>query len=329
VSKAVSAFPAARAERERFVTARRPPKNPLDPLRPYGVFVEEEAVPRGRTVPVATILLTNSECAFRCTMCDLWKNTLDTPTPEGAIAEQIRWALERLPSARHVKLYNAGSFFDRAAVPAGDHAAIAGLVRGFDRVVVECHPALVGEAVLRFRDLLAGPELEVAMGLETAHEGALEKLNKGMTVGDFERAARFLRAHDVRVRSFVLVGIPFLRKAEWAAATHTSLAVSFAAGAQVVSLVPTRLGNGTLEAFSREGHFEPPALRDLERALGDFFEGKEEGGGAPGLLLADLWNVDSLAARACCRAARIERLRAMNTLQRNLPLPLCPSCLPS
>ncbi|MGA7989949.1 MAG: radical SAM protein [Thermoanaerobaculia bacterium] len=308
------------------MTARRPPKNLVEPLRPYDWFVENEPDTPGTPVPVATIFLSNRECSFRCTMCDLWKNTLDASTREGAIAEQVRWALERLPSARHVKLYNAGSFFDAAAVPAADHEAIAGLVRGFDRVVVECHPTLVSEAVLRFRDLLAGPELEVALGLETAHEGALEKLNKAMTVADFENAARFLRAHDVRVRSFILVGIPFLRREEWAEATRTSLAVSFAAGASVVSLVPTRLGNGTLEELQRQGLFEPPTLRDLEMALEDFLEGEEGRAAAAGLLLADLWNVDALAAASCCAAARVDRLRTMSLIQRNLPLPPCPSC---
>jgi radical SAM enzyme (TIGR01210 family) len=332
VSAEISAFPGSRGERERFVTARRPPKNPLDPQRPYGWFVENEPDAPGTPVPVATILLTNRECAFRCTMCDLWKNTLDVPTPEGSIAEQIRWALERLPFARHVKLYNAGSFFDRAAVPAGDHDAIAGLVRGFDRVVVECHPALAGEAVLRFRDLLAGPELEVALGLETAHAGALEKLNKGMTVEDFDACTRRLVSHGIRVRSFVLVGVPFLRKEEWAEATRTSLAVSFAAGASVVSLVPTRLGNGTLEDLQRAGDFVPPDLSDLEAALGDFLEGEEGRGRAPGggrtrgLVLADLWNAGELPAPRCCAAARVDRLRQMNIIQRTLPLPPCPSC---
>jgi radical SAM enzyme (TIGR01210 family) len=327
VSAATSSFPAAREERERFLAARRSLKNPLDPLRPYGFFVEEEPVGCGEAVPVATILLSNRECAFRCTMCDLWKNTLDTPTPRGAIAEQIRWALERLPAARRVKLYNAGSFFDRGAVPAEDHAAIADLVHGFDRVVVECHPALAGDAVLRFRDLLAGPELEVALGLETAHEGALEKLNKGMTVQDFEACARRLVANGIRIRSFILVGIPFLRREEWPEATRASVDLSFSAGASVVSLIPTRLGNGTLEELQRTGDFTPPALSDLEMALGDFLEGGEGKGRAPGIVLADLWNADSLAAPACCRASRIERLRAMNTFQRNLPLPPCPSGL--
>ena len=320
-----AAFPATREARERFIAERRPPKNLLDARRPYGFFVEEEAVAPGRTVPVATIFLTNRECSFRCTMCDLWKNTLDSPTPKGAIPDQIRFALERLPAARHVKLYNAGSFFDAAAIPPSDLPEIARLVHGFERVVVECHPSLVGDAVFRFRDTLAGSDLEVALGLETANEIALEKLNKGMTVTDFEDAVRTLVSSGIRVRSFILVGVPFLRKEEWPAATRASVELSFAAGASVVSLIPTRLGNGTLEELQWHGLFTPPALVDLEGALEDSLEREEDKDSVRGLLLADLWNVDELPAPSCCSAARIERLRAMNTFQRNLPIVSCSS----
>ncbi len=324
MSAGAPAFPDGRAARERFLAARRPPKNVLDPFVPYGFFVEDEPVAPGAPVPVATIFLTNHECPYRCTMCDLWKNTLDVPTPRGAIPAQIRLALDRLPAARHVKLYNAGSFFDRAAVPPEDLPEIARLLRGFSRVVVECHPDLAGEAVPRFRDLLAGPELEVAVGLETADEAALEKLNKGMTVADFELCARRLVSEGIRVRSFILVGIPFLQREEWAAATRASVELSFDAGASVVSLIPTRLGNGTLEELQRQDAFAPPGLRDLERALEDSFEG-EERGGASGVLLADLWNASELPAASCCASARIERLRSMNYLQRSLPYAACPS----
>jgi radical SAM enzyme (TIGR01210 family) len=310
----VSAYP---------VLELRPPRNAVDPRRPYGFFVEEEAT-HGGVVSVATIFLTNRECPWRCLMCDLWKNTLTSPTPRGAIPSQIRFALERLPSARHVKLYNAGSFFDRAAIPEEEHAQIASLVEGFDRVIVECHPALVGDSCVRFRKLLGRTELEVAMGLETADPGVLRKLEKGMTVDDFRGAASFLRRNRISLRAFVLVGVPFLRKEEWGKATRASIEVSFTAGADVVSLVPTRLGNGTLEELQRAGQFEPPTLGDLENAVEIFFEWKKAP--ARGLLFADLWNADSLEAPPCCRAARIERLRRINLLQRDLPLPFCAGC---
>ena len=318
---------ADRAAREEFVLGLRPARDAVDPSRPHGFFVEEEPRGDGGTLRAATILLTNRECPWRCLMCDLWKKTLEAPTPKGAIPGQIRFALERLPPADTLKLYNAGSFFDRAAIPKEDHAEIASLTRGFERVVVECHPALVGDSSLRFRDLLSGPALEVAMGLETSHEDVLRRLNKGMTVGDFENAARFLRAHDVSVRSFILLGIPFLRKEEWPAVTRASIALSFRAGAQIVSLIPTRLGNGAMEELQRQGQFTSPTLRDLEMAMEDFLEGEEGTARSSGLLLADLWDADALAAPPCCVSARVDRLRKMNFIQRNLPLPLCPSGL--
>ncbi|HEX5856326.1 MAG TPA: radical SAM protein, partial [Thermoanaerobaculia bacterium] len=106
---------ADRAAHEQFVLGLRPSRNAVDPSRPYGFFVEEEPRAGGGTHRVATVFLTNRECPWRCLMCDLWKNTLEAPTPGAAIPGQIRFALERLPSADTLKLYNAGSFFDRAA----------------------------------------------------------------------------------------------------------------------------------------------------------------------------------------------------------------------
>jgi archaeosine synthase beta-subunit len=324
----IGLLPGGRKARDEWILGLRPPRNAADTQKPQGSFVEDEPRPGGAVERVATVLLTNRECSFRCTMCDLWKNTLPGPTPPGAIPAQIRFALDRLEPATTLKLYNAGSFFDRAAIPVGDWEAIVALARSFDRVVVECHPGLVGDSVLRFRDLLAGPALEVAMGLETAHEGALEKLNKGMTLGDFENAARFLRAHAIGLRSFVLIGVPFLGREEWPAVTRASIDFSFRVGAEIVSLIPTRPGNGALEELRRQGQFVPPMLSDIERPMEDFFEGEERESGAVralGLVLADLWDAENLPAPACCRAARIERLRSMNLIQRNLPLPPCPS----
>ena len=74
-------------------------------------------------------------------MCDLWRNTLTETVPTGAIPAQIDYALQRLPPARQIKLYNSGSFFDPQAIPLQDYPAIASSVKGFERVIVECHPA--------------------------------------------------------------------------------------------------------------------------------------------------------------------------------------------
>ena len=65
------------------ILAARPAKNRLDPWIPYAFLVESERSRRGTLDEVLTLFLTNQECPFRCTMCDLWRNTLDQRVPLG------------------------------------------------------------------------------------------------------------------------------------------------------------------------------------------------------------------------------------------------------
>ncbi len=311
-------YPEASSARTEFVLAKRGPKNALDPERAYGAFVEEEPDGEGGVVSVATLLLTNRECPWRCVFCDLWRNTLDATVPSGAIRAQIETALAGLPKARWIKLYNAGSFFDPRAIPPDDLPAIAQSVAGFERVIVESHPKLVGDDVLRFRALLSG-RLEVAMGLETADAAVLESLHKGMTLEDFVHAAWFLRREEIDLRAFVLVQPPFV--APETAVDEAVHAVAFArqAGAAVVSLLPTRGGNGALEALANEGRFAPPRLATLEEA---FDRSLHEGA----RVLADTWDLGAFSDCATCFPARRDRLARMNLSQRVEPRVDCPSC---
>ncbi len=232
-----------------------------------------------------------------------------------AIAGQIRSALDQTQGQGRewVKLYNAGSFFDAGAIPSGELPDIAGLCRPFSRVIVECHPTLVRPDVFAFRDRIRPAQLEVALGLETAHPETLLRLNKGITTEDFVRAAVTLRNGGVDVRAFVLVRPPFLEPAAGLEWVFRSIEFAFAAGASVVSLIPTRPGNGALEALAAVGQFVPPRLAELEAAL-EFGLGLGRG-----RVFADLWELDRWAATESAFAARRERLAAMNRLQRVLP----------
>jgi radical SAM enzyme (TIGR01210 family) len=290
-----------------WILARRPPRNTLAPDRPYAWLVEPEPAPRG-TVDVATLFLTNRECPYRCLMCDLWKNTLETSVVPGQIPEQIRWALAQLPPAQHLKLYNAGSFFDAKAIPHTDYPEIARLADSFERVIVECHPRLVGRRAWEFRSLLTG-ELEVALGLETVHPEVLPRLNKGMTLDDFAHATRALRAEGVHVRAFILVRPPFLSDAEGLEWARRSLDFAFSLGVECCSLIPTRAGNGAMEELAREGLFAPPSLETLEAALEYGLSLRA------GRVLLDLWDIEKVSPDAPDRAERVARLRSMNLSQ--------------
>ena len=324
----VTVYPTDGPARDRFILERRRPRPKHDPWRSQGVFFEDERAADGRIARVAIVLLTGRECPWRCAMCDLWQHTLTTDTPPGAIPQQIAaargaWRTER---ATEVKLYNAGSFFDPRAVPDADYDDIAATLSGLSRVVVESHPALVDARVDRFQSALGrveyAPVLEVAMGLETAHPEALERLNKRMTVGDFVRAANTLRSHDVAVRAFVIIDPPFVPAAEQEAWLVQSVDTAAACGAGVVSLVPTRGGNGAMEALAAVGAFEQPSLGMIEQRV-DAVHARH---GGSCRIFVDLWDLAAFSNCPVCLDARRSRLAAMNLTQQVLPRVVCGTC---
>lgn len=310
-------------------TARRRgrPRPVHDPYRPLDVLAEEERRGDGGVERWLTLFLTGAECPYGCVFCDLWRHTLDGPTPAGALPAQVAAALERpeAKGATGVKLYNASNLFEPRALPPEDDADLAALVDGFRRVLVECHPNLVGERCFAFAERLAqrGARLEVAMGLETVHPEALPRLGKGMTLERFDRACGELREAGCGVRVFVLVGAPFVpaREAvEWAV---RSAAHAFARGAGHVSLIPVRGGTPEMEELRAAGEWTPPALTHLERALDEVLAAAPAGAVAT----ADPWDLERLADCAACAPARRERLDRLNRTGRPEPCITCPQCI--
>jgi len=169
----------------------------------------------------------------------------------------------------------------------------------------------------------------VAVGLETAHRDALAALNKRMTLEDFAEAAAFLARHAIPLRVFVLLDPPFVphhEAAEWAL---SSVRTARGVGASACVVIPTRGGNGAIDALPVE---QRPrlGLRDLEwvvqEALSDA-AGRPEG---PPLrpemrIFADLWDIDRLFDCECSRD-RSARLAQMNREQ-TVPAPVLCACL--
>ena len=329
----MSAYPASPAARDRFVVDRRPPRQNHDPWHAQGVLTEDERMSDGSIARVATVFLTGRECPWRCLMCDLWQFTTTADTPHGAIAAQIADARATLVDVECLKLYNAGSFFDPRAVPEGDYEDIAHHLAGLRRVIVESHPSLVGARTSRFLEALGrhgsvgkqSPALEVAMGLETVHGAALERLNKKMTVEEFAVAAGRLQSLGVALRVFLLVSPPFVPPAEQDYWLLRSIDAACDAGASAIALIPTRPGNGALDAVAAEGCFQPPTLADLERSLDLALAGAA---GRSARVFADLWDLERLAGCTHCFDARRERLRRTNLDQKQQPVVRCSHCSP-
>jgi radical SAM enzyme (TIGR01210 family) len=324
-------YPATPSARDRFVVDRRPGREPHDPWRYHDLIVEDERAEDGVVARSATVFLTGRECPWRCVMCDLWRYTTTADTPPGAIPAQVAAARRGLQDeaipVTQMKLYNAGSFFDPRAVPERDYDAIAVELAGLERVVLESHPALVGLRLDRFLDALdrhcsaagAPPRLEVAMGLETVHPDALERLHKRMTVDQFADAASRLRSRGAAVRVFLLIAPPFVPPDEQDAWLLRSIDVAVDCGASAVTLIPTRGGNGAMEALAAENAFHPPRLDDIERSAALALARiriRER-------IFVDLWDLEAASSCAACFGPRRDRLHTMNLEQRVLPPIAC------
>jgi radical SAM enzyme (TIGR01210 family) len=302
----------------------RPAKPAIDPWKPIDVLVEEERLPDGTPASCLTVFLAGAECPFTCVHCDLWRFTLDGPTPPGALPSQLEQALasrmgEPLPEA--IKLYNAGNFFDPRAVPPGDLPRLAARLAPFRRVTVESHPRLVGEACTQFAGSLSG-RLEVAMGLETVHPDALPRLNKQMTLRQFDAAVAFLQHHGIGTRAFVLLSPPFVparESVEWAV---RSVEHALSLGVDVVSLIPMRGGDGELHRLADQGVLEPPSLETFDQAMEECL------GLGRGVVLADLWDVERMTGCVACRRQRVAHLHEMNRSGRVGSRVTCSRCGP-
>jgi len=315
-------YPDSRAARDAWILARRvgiDRTEKLHPRHPSHWLRESEPDPAGGQASILTVFLTNKECPWRCLMCDLWRHTLEETVPVGAIPEQLERALaadqvEHPRRAQWLKLYNAGSFFDSQAIPAADWPKLALKAQSFERLVVECHPKLIREdRILPFHRLLgSGTRLELALGLETAHPEVLERLNKGIDREVFQRSAHWIRHHDMDLRVFVLVKPPFLNESEALEWACRSIDFAFDCGANTISLIPTRSGNGALESLATRGEFAPPRPETLESALA---YGIQLGRGR---VFADTWDLEKLEPneiRCSSLRARLERANQEQRIQ--------------
>jgi len=299
----------------------RRPKPVVDPWKAHGTVLEEERSSKGGVERALTVFLAGAECPFTCSFCDLWRWTLDGPTPAGALPVQVSLVLEALSGTvpDRLKLYNASNFFDRQAVPREDVPRLAELAAPFAAVTVESHANTIGPLTLEFAALLSG-RLEVAIGLETIHPVAAEHLNKRLDLTRFDRAAAFLAEHEIDLRTFVLLGAPYVpadESIEWVVRTARYAAER---GASRIAIIPVRGGNGEIERLEALGDFVPPTLAHLETALERCLAF------APAVVTTDLWDVERLPACGGCRAPRIARLKRLNLTGSLEPAVTCSQC---
>lgn len=303
------------------IRSLRPAKPHVDPYRAHGTLLERERRPGGTIEQSLTVFLVGAECPFACSFCDLWQWTIDGATPAGALSAQVELALasHRDAAPNRIKLYNASNFFDPRAVPAEDLVDIVQLLDGF-AITVESHAATIGQRAIDFARSISG-RLEVAIGLESIHPVAMAESNKRLDLPRFDRAVTLLKENGIDVRVFVLLGMPYVPAGETVEWTVRTVEYAARIGADVISIIPVRSGNGEIERLQELGLFTPPTLAQLEQALNSTIDQQHA------VVTADLWDVSRLEACERCRGDRVNGLRAAN-LSGVHAAASCPDCDP-
>ena len=122
------------------------------------------------------------------------------------------------------------------------------------------------------------------------------------------------------MRVFILVQPPFMKTEESLHWAQRSLDFAFDCGAAAATLIPTRGGNGAMEALAEAGMFDAPELKILEDAAAYGL------GLRRGRVFVDLWDLKRGKECGRCFDARVQCIRKMNLLQ-TLPAAVhCDAC---
>ena len=138
----------------------------------------------------------------------------------------------------------------------------------------------------------------------------------------FANASMRLCERGMAVRVFLLISPPFIAPDEQHAWLVRSVQTAFHCGASVVSLVPTRSGNGALDAMGRQGHFITPDIAAIERSISETLPLATKGR----RLFVDLWDLGRFARCRHCFEPRRARLHGINLGQQALPPISCEHC---
>lgn len=266
-----------------------------DLLRRYGERVHKLAINAGFTCPNRDGNKGLGGCTF-CNNATFNPNTRQPPSVSEQIAAGRQVVQRRTGARRYIAYFQAytNTYADvrhlaelyRQALSEPDVVGIS----------VGTRPDCVPDQVL---DLLAGlkergHEVWLELGLQSARDDALERVNRGHGFAEYQDAMRRAQLRDLPVCTHLIVGLPGEGRAE----ALYSLERVLALGVEGLKLHPLHVVKGTQLANQwRRGEYLPLAVEDyisiaadmIERTPAEVIYHRATGTASEQLLLAPDW----------------------------------------
>ncbi len=264
-------------------------------LRRHGQRVHKIALDAGFTCPNRDGSKGIGGCTF-CNNASFSPNGRNAPSISSQLASGRRAIARRTRARRFIAYFQAYTNtyasvqqLDTLYREALSEPDVIGLAVG-------TRPDCVPDAVL---DLLAGYRAEgmevwLELGLQSAFDDTLSRVNRGHGLSEYQTAVVAARQRGIPVCAHLIIGLPGESDAHY----HASLDTVLALGVDGLKLHPLHVVKGTLLANQwRHGEYSPLAMSDYLRIAADLIERTPEhivfhrvtGTAAKDILLAPTW----------------------------------------
>ena len=166
------------------------------------------------------IILESGKCSWgKCIFCSFGKKD-----PAKLTLDEFKEKIGRSVNDSRIntlKFFNSGSFLDEAQISKDMRHFLFSKCKetGISELIVECRAEHVTEMKLNElkrelneleKNASKAPVLTFAIGLEVANDEALEKICKGMTLAQYERAVKEIKKAGFGVRTYLMANLPFV-----------------------------------------------------------------------------------------------------------------------
>ncbi len=266
-----------------------------DLLRRYGERVHKLAINAGFTCPNRDGSKGRGGCSF-CNNVSFSPNARGEPDVAAQLEAGRQVLAKRTGARRFIAYFQAYT---------NTYADVGALDRLYRRALAEpdviglsvgtrpdCVPPAVLDLLASYRD--EGYEVWLELGLQSAFDETLEKVNRGHGFAEYRRAIQAAHARELAVCTHLIVGLP----GEDSRHALTSLDRVLELGVAGLKIHPLHVVKGTLLANQwRRGEYRPPAFDDYVDTVArmvahtppEIVYHRLTGTSAPNILLAPAW----------------------------------------
>jgi radical SAM protein (TIGR01212 family) len=257
-------------QKKRLILSDRVTTFGQDLLRRHGKRVHKIALDAGFTCPNRDGTKGTGGCTF-CNNVSFSPDTakhLDVP----AQIAKARAAIAKGTRARHFIAYfqaYTNTYADIAELESMYREALA--QPDIVGIAVGTRPDCVSTAVLDLLDTLRQEGLEVwlELGLQSAFDATLERVNRGHTLAEYRETASAARIRGIPLCTHLIIGLPGENEHHYHATLDTVLDI----GVDGLKLHPLHVVKRTILAYQwRRGSYQPLTKPDYIRIAADLIE---------------------------------------------------------